>query len=110
LEFLLDLDFIPEDETVAGSNESKLYGKALSCRPFGLWEDEWSEVSENWIEPNFFLLGALRRNFKLWPRKMTRKEMGKRGLFTTRPGPPRSFNGRIAGGCSGTRSRLGLKS
>ena len=64
------------------------YGPFASVSGWGTRVEEWSEFSENWIEPNFVLLGALSRNLKLWVRKMTRKELGRQGLFTNQA-PPR---------------------
>lgn len=64
------------------------YGPFASEAGWGTRVEEWSEISENWIEPNFVVLGALSRNLKLWLRKASRKELGKRGLFTNQA-PPR---------------------
>ena len=63
------------------------YGPFASEAGWGTKVEEWSEISENWIEPNFVVLGALSRNLKLWLRKATRKELGKRGLFTNQAPP-----------------------
>jgi lysophospholipase L1-like esterase len=63
------------------------YGPFASEAGWGTQVEEWSEISENWIEPNFVVLGAISRNLKLWLRKATRKELGKRGLFTNQAPP-----------------------
>ena len=63
------------------------YGPFASRAGWGTKVEEFSEISENWIEPNFVILGALSRNLKLWVRRMTRKELGKRGLFTNQAPP-----------------------
>jgi len=63
------------------------YGPFASQAGWGTRVEEWSEISENWIEPNFVVLGAVSRNLKLWLRKATRKELGKRGLFTNQAPP-----------------------
>lgn len=64
------------------------YGPFASASGWGTTVENWSEFSEKWVEPNFVVLGALSRNLKLWVRKMTRKELGRRGLFTNQA-PPR---------------------
>jgi len=64
------------------------YGPFASASGWGTRVEEWSEFSEKFMEPNFVLLGAISRNLKLWARRMTRKELGSRGLFTNQS-PPR---------------------
>jgi hypothetical protein len=63
------------------------YGPFASSAGWGTRVEELSEISENWLEPNFVILGALSRNLKLALRRMTRKELGKRGLFTNQSPP-----------------------
>jgi len=78
--------FYEEDEQ--GRARLIPYGPFASSSGWGTKVEEWSEFSENWVEPNFVILGALSRNLKLWVRKKTRKELGRRGLFTNQA-PPR---------------------
>jgi hypothetical protein len=47
--------------------------------------ENFGEFCENAVEPNFVIIGALARNLKIEIRKATRKELGKRGAFTTLP-------------------------
>lgn len=78
--------FYEEDAT--GRAKLIPYGPFASASGWGTRVEEWSEFSENVVEPNFVVLGALSRNLKLWVRKMTRKELGRQGLFTNQA-PPR---------------------
>jgi len=77
--------FYEEDAT--GRARLIPYGPFASESGWGTTVEEWSEFSENFVEPNFVVLGALSRNLKLWVRKMTRKELGRRGLFTNQAPP-----------------------
>jgi len=81
-----DEQFYEEDDQ--GRARLIPYGPFASTTFWGTKVEEWSEISENLIEPNFVLLGAVSRNLKLWLRKLTRQELGKRGLFTNQA-PPR---------------------
>lgn len=85
----LDLSDI-KDELFYGENaegEAYLipYGPFASQAGWGTWIENFGEFSENVIEPNFVLLGAVSRNLKIQLRKISRKELGKRGAFTTLP-------------------------
>jgi len=61
------------------------YGPFASEAGWGTWVEYFGEFSENVIEPNFAVIGALSRNLKIHLRKITRKELGLRGAFTTLP-------------------------
>jgi hypothetical protein len=61
------------------------YGPFASQAGWGTWVENFGEFCEDMIEPNFVLLGALARNLKIEIRKAARKELGKRGAFTTLP-------------------------
>ena len=61
------------------------YGPFASQAGWGTWVENFGEFSENVVEPNFVLIGALARNLKIEIRKATRKELGNRGAFTTLP-------------------------
>lgn len=85
----LDLSDI-KDELFYGENskgEAYLipYGPFASQAGWGTCIENFGEFSENVVEPNFVLLGALSRNLKIHLRKISRKELGKRGAFTTLP-------------------------
>lgn len=87
----LDLSDVKDDQFYEEDKEGKArlipYGPFASSSGWGTQVEEWSEISENLIEPNFVVLGALSRNLKIWARKLTRKELGKRGLFTNQAPP-----------------------
>jgi len=61
------------------------YGPFASQAGWGTWVEKFGEFCEDKVEPNFVLLGALARNLKIEIRKAARKELGKRGAFTTLP-------------------------
>jgi hypothetical protein len=88
----LDLSDVKDElfyeEDAAGRAKLIPYGPFASASGWGTRVEEWSEFSENVVEPNFVVLGALSRNLKLLVRKMTRKELGRRGLFTNQAPPP----------------------
>lgn len=75
--------FYREDEH--GNARLIPYGPFASEAGWGTWVEHFGEFSENVIEPNFAVIGALSRNLKIHLRKITRKELGSRGAFTTLP-------------------------
>jgi lysophospholipase L1-like esterase len=75
--------FYEEDEQ--GRARLIPYGPFASQAGWGTWVENFGEFCENVVEPNFVLLGALARNLKIELRQATRKELGKRGAFTTLP-------------------------
>jgi lysophospholipase L1-like esterase len=75
------------EEDAQGHARLVPYGPFASQAGWGTAVEEFSEISENWIEPNFVICAAVSRNLKLWIRKLTRKELGKRGLFTNQNPP-----------------------
>ena len=85
----LDLSDIKDELFYGENSEGKAYlipyGPFASEAGWGTWIENFGEFSENIIEPNFVLLGALSRNLKIHLRKISRKELGKRGAFTTLP-------------------------
>jgi len=87
----LDMSDVKDDLFYEEDSEGRArlipYGPFASRAGWGTQVEEFSEISENWIEPNFVILGALSRNLKLWVRQLTRKELGKRGLFTNQAPP-----------------------
>jgi len=61
------------------------YGPFASKAGWGIWVEQFGEFSENSLEPNFVLLGAISRNLKILLRKISKKELGARGALTYLP-------------------------
>lgn len=86
---LLDLSDIKDELFYEEDDQGRArlipYGPFASQAGWGTWVEDFSEFCENTVEPNFVLIGALARNLKIEIRKAARKELGKRGAFTTLP-------------------------
>lgn len=85
----LDLSDIKDElfyeEDAAGRAREIPYGPFASQAGWGTWVENLGEFVENIIEPNFVIIGALARNLKIEMRKIARKELGKKGAFTSLP-------------------------
>jgi len=88
----LDLSDVKDEQFYEEDKQGRArlipYGPFAASTRWGTKVEEWSEMLENLIEPNFVVLGAISRNLKIWVRKLARQELGKRGLFTNQA-PPR---------------------
>jgi hypothetical protein len=89
LVLLLDMSDIKDEQFYEEDAEGRArlipYGPFASQAGWGVWVERYGEFSENVIEPNFTVIGALSRNAKIRLRKWSRKELGRQGAFTHLP-------------------------